>query len=62
MTRTLLHATAAGAALTLGLTVPAVAAPVRALNCGGDTARCTADLQFGDGRWRAQWAVNVFHQ
>ncbi|MET4921569.1 hypothetical protein P3L51_04205 [Streptomyces sp. PSRA5] len=41
MTRTLLLATAAAAALTLGLTVPAVAAPepVKALNCDGDTGR-----------------------
>ncbi|MEU0840227.1 hypothetical protein ABZ370_12260 [Streptomyces sp. NPDC005962] len=36
--------------------------PVTALNCDGDTYKCTANLQFGDGRWVAQWNVNVFHQ
>ncbi|MFK4184433.1 hypothetical protein ACI2L4_10510, partial [Streptomyces sparsogenes] len=36
--------------------------PVTALNCDGDTYKCTANLQYGDGRWVADWAVNVYHQ
>ncbi|MGW2324252.1 hypothetical protein ACWC5C_00640 [Streptomyces sp. NPDC001700] len=36
--------------------------PVTALNCDGDTYKCTANLQFGDGRWIADWGVNVYHQ
>ncbi|KAH9483586.1 Alpha-(1-6)-linked fucose-specific lectin [Psilocybe cubensis] len=35
--------------------------PVTALNCDGDTYKCTANLKFGDGRWVAQWSANVFH-
>ncbi|CAO3693557.1 unnamed protein product [Rhizopus stolonifer] len=35
---------------------------VKKLQCDGDTYKCTADLDFGDGRWVAQWSVNVFHQ
>jgi hypothetical protein len=40
------------------------AAPVAVtkLQCDGDTYKCTANLNFGDGRWVAQWNVNVFHQ
>ncbi|PPQ82400.1 hypothetical protein CVT25_008361 [Psilocybe cyanescens] len=36
--------------------------PVTQLNCDGDTYKCTANLDFGDGRWVAQWSSNVFHQ
>ncbi|WP_063735076.1 hypothetical protein [Streptomyces sp. RTd22] len=36
--------------------------PVTALNCDGDTGLCTANLQFGDGRWAAQWGARIFHQ
>ncbi|MFI0779657.1 hypothetical protein [Streptomyces sp. NPDC021212] len=36
--------------------------PVTALNCDGDTYKCTANLQFGDGRWVAQWDARIFHQ
>jgi hypothetical protein len=36
--------------------------PVTALNCDGDTGKCTANLQFGDGKWVAQWAARIFHQ
>ena len=36
--------------------------PVTALNCDGDTGQCTANLQFGDGRWAAQWGARIFHQ
>lgn len=36
--------------------------PVTTLACDGDTYKCTAGLQFGDGRWFADWGVNVFHQ
>jgi hypothetical protein len=36
--------------------------PVTALNCDGDTGKCTANLQFGDGRWAAQWGARIFHQ
>ncbi|TKA13421.1 hypothetical protein [Actinacidiphila oryziradicis] len=33
-----------------------------ALKCDGDTYKCTANLQFGDGKWIAQWNVSVLHQ
>ena len=36
--------------------------PVTALNCDGDTGKCTANLQFGDGRWAAEWGARIFHQ
>ncbi|MGY0062253.1 hypothetical protein ACWY4P_37910 [Streptomyces sp. LZ34] len=36
--------------------------PVTALNCDGDTGKCTANLQFGDNRWVAQWSASIFHQ
>ncbi|MBL1100209.1 hypothetical protein [Streptomyces coffeae] len=36
--------------------------PVTSLNCDGDTGKCTAALQFGDGRWVAQWSARIFHQ
>ncbi|MEU1667925.1 hypothetical protein ABZ547_30990 [Streptomyces sparsogenes] len=36
--------------------------PVTALNCDGNTYKCTANLQYGDGRWVADWGVNVYHQ
>ncbi|PPQ87704.1 hypothetical protein CVT25_011471 [Psilocybe cyanescens] len=36
--------------------------PVTKLVCDGDTYKCTANLDFGDGRWVAQWSTNVFHQ
>ncbi|MEU7545330.1 hypothetical protein [Streptomyces sparsogenes] len=36
--------------------------PVTALNCDGNTYKCTANLQYGDGRWVADWSVNVYHQ
>ncbi|MBB4785898.1 hypothetical protein [Streptomyces rapamycinicus] len=54
-------------ALALAATAVAPAAnaapvPVTSLNCDGDTYTCTAGLRFGDGRWVAQWNVNVFHQ
>ncbi|MFJ2651370.1 hypothetical protein ACIO1C_32195 [Streptomyces sp. NPDC087420] len=44
--------------------VPTVAAPVpvAGLSCDGDTYKCTADLKFGDGRWKARWDASVFHQ
>lgn len=35
---------------------------VSGIQCDGDTYKCTAKLNFGDGRWVAQWNVNVFHQ
>lgn len=35
---------------------------VSKIQCDGDTYKCTANLNFGDGRWVAQWSVNVFHQ
>ncbi|KAG1473741.1 hypothetical protein G6F56_000775 [Rhizopus delemar] len=34
---------------------------VKRLRCDGDSYKCTADLDFGDGRWVAQWDANVFH-
>ncbi|KAF8970120.1 hypothetical protein BDZ97DRAFT_1902163 [Flammula alnicola] len=36
--------------------------PVTKLVCDGDSFLCTANLDFGDGRWVAQWSTNVFHQ
>ncbi|KAF9485069.1 hypothetical protein BDN70DRAFT_890470 [Pholiota conissans] len=36
--------------------------PVTKLVCDGDSYKCTANLDFGDGRWVAQWSTNVFHQ
>lgn len=36
--------------------------PVTALNCDGDTGKCTANLQFGDGNWRASWPATIYHQ
>ncbi|KAF8960405.1 hypothetical protein BDZ97DRAFT_1833441 [Flammula alnicola] len=35
---------------------------VTKLVCDGDTYKCTANLDFGDGKWVAQWSTNVFHQ
>ncbi|KAF5326889.1 hypothetical protein D9619_004419 [Psilocybe cf. subviscida] len=35
--------------------------PVTQLNCDGDTFLCTANLNFGDGNWVAQWPTSVFH-
>ncbi|KJA18763.1 hypothetical protein HYPSUDRAFT_44930 [Hypholoma sublateritium FD-334 SS-4] len=35
--------------------------PVTKLVCDGDTFQCTANLDFGDGRWVAQWSTSVFH-
>ncbi|KAF5318789.1 hypothetical protein D9619_010633 [Psilocybe cf. subviscida] len=35
--------------------------PVTALNCDGDSYKCTANLRFGDNRWVAQWSTAVFH-
>lgn len=35
--------------------------PVTGVWCDGDTYKCTAALDFGDGRWVADWAVDVFH-
>jgi hypothetical protein len=39
-------------------------APVKVTKmvCDGDTYKCTANLDFGDGRWVAQWDTKVFHQ
>ncbi|KAF9477334.1 hypothetical protein BDN70DRAFT_914197 [Pholiota conissans] len=36
--------------------------PVTKLTCDGSAFQCTANLDFGDGRWVAQWSSNVFHQ
>ncbi|KAF9461798.1 hypothetical protein BDZ94DRAFT_1310292 [Collybia nuda] len=38
-------------------------APVKvtSMTCDGDTYKCTAALDFGDGRWVAQWTTAVFH-
>ncbi|KAF5328228.1 hypothetical protein D9619_013445 [Psilocybe cf. subviscida] len=35
--------------------------PVTSLVCDGDSYKCTAGLDFGDGRWVAQWSTSVFH-
>jgi len=35
--------------------------PVKTLKCDGDSYKCTANLDFGDGRWVAQWSTAVFH-
>ncbi|MFD7504731.1 hypothetical protein [Streptomyces sp. NPDC059850] len=43
-------------------TAGAAPVPVTTLACDGDTYKCTAGLQFGDGRWIADWGVNVYHQ
>ncbi|MFD8383991.1 hypothetical protein ACFV2X_36685 [Streptomyces sp. NPDC059679] len=49
---------------TSALAPAAVAAPVpvTALNCDGNTYKCAANLQYGDGKWIADWSVNVYHQ
>jgi len=36
--------------------------PVTALNCDGDTFKCTANLKWGAGNWVAQWPSAVFYQ
>jgi hypothetical protein len=36
--------------------------PVTSLTCDGDTGKCLANLQYGDGHWVAQWPATVFHQ
>ncbi|MEU5270555.1 hypothetical protein AB0G77_18840 [Streptomyces hygroscopicus] len=57
------HAVSAASAKTAKAPREAAApVPVTALNCDGDTYKCTAGLQFGDGRWVAQWDASVFHQ
>ncbi|KAF9477327.1 hypothetical protein BDN70DRAFT_114470 [Pholiota conissans] len=35
--------------------------PVTRLVCDGDSYKCTANLDYGDGRWVAQWSTAVFH-
>nr|BAL02930.1 hypothetical protein [Pholiota nameko] len=35
--------------------------PVTELTCDGSSFLCTANLDFGDGNWVAQWPANVFH-
>ncbi|KAI9283247.1 hypothetical protein BY458DRAFT_5022 [Sporodiniella umbellata] len=35
---------------------------VRKLQCDGDTHKCTAELDFGDGGWVAEWRANIYHQ
>ncbi|KAI9283244.1 hypothetical protein BY458DRAFT_551997 [Sporodiniella umbellata] len=35
---------------------------VTKLQCDGDSHKCTADLDFGDGGWVAEWNINVFHR
>ncbi|MDX3853784.1 hypothetical protein [Streptomyces sp. AK02-01A] len=70
MLRTVAGTLAAVAALGIGMAAPAVAAPlpkaapvpVTGLTCDGDTYKCTAALKFGDGNWKATWAVAVAHQ
>ncbi|MFF3754069.1 hypothetical protein ACFYYH_27000 [Streptomyces sp. NPDC002018] len=68
MIRTLAGTVAAVAALGFGLAGPAAVAvaaapvPVTGLTCDGDTGKCTAALQFGDGKWKARWDATVFHQ
>lgn len=42
--------------------VNAAPVDVTKIQCDGDTYKCTANLNFGDGRWVAQWSVNVLHQ
>jgi poly(3-hydroxybutyrate) depolymerase len=46
-----------------GAVAPAAAAPVpvTSITCDGDTYKCTAKLQFGDGKWVATWGVSVSH-
>jgi len=36
--------------------------PVTKLTCDGNTYKCTGNLEWGDGKWVAQWDVNVFHK
>jgi hypothetical protein len=51
--------------MTTSALAPAAAAapvPVTALNCDGNTYKCAANLQYGDGKWVADWSVNVYHQ
>jgi len=35
--------------------------PVTRLTCDGDSYKCTGNLDFGSGRWVAQWPTDVFH-
>ena len=35
--------------------------PVTGFACDGNTYKCTAALDFGDGNWKADWSVNVYH-
>ncbi|WP_446040828.1 hypothetical protein [Streptomyces sp. SID1121] len=55
-------ATATPTTATAAAPVAAAPVPVTGLACDGDTYKCTADLKFGDGRWKARWDVSVFHQ
>lgn len=60
-------ASAAPVPSTPGAKAPAVVpgrapVPVTSLTCDGDTYKCTAHLQYGDGGWVAVWSVNVVHQ
>ncbi|MFF7998397.1 hypothetical protein, partial [Streptomyces sp. NPDC007917] len=51
--------------MTTSALAPAAAAapvPVTAVNCDGNTYKCAANLQYGDGKWVADWSVNVYHQ
>jgi len=36
--------------------------PVTKLVCDGNSYKCTAFLDYGDGKWVAQWSTNVFHE
>jgi len=38
-----------------------VPVPVKTLKCDGDSYKCTANLDYGDGHWVAQWSTAVFH-
>ncbi len=64
MRRTIVGTCAALAVLGIGPAAPAVAAPVpvTALNCDGDTYKCTANLRYGDNNWKARWDASIFHQ
>ncbi|WP_260634659.1 hypothetical protein [Streptomyces angustmyceticus] len=35
--------------------------PANSLTCDGDTGRCSVNLQYGDGNWKANWAATIYH-
>ncbi|WP_327237300.1 hypothetical protein OG349_28540 [Streptomyces sp. NBC_01317] len=62
LTSTATATTTAATAATAAAPTAAAPVPVTGLTCDGDTYKCTADLKFGDGRWKARWDASVFHQ